>query len=135
MLTDERFLGHWLVDYLPPAGGWLRGELSLTDQRLLFRAAAAPAWLARRVTDPLDECAAAFALDLDPGQAAYDGNRLTICLQRADLACVSFGRDGLRRCVSITIRDNGSIHLFAYGLLPAPRLAAAFKQFHMSQTI
>jgi hypothetical protein len=133
MLTDERILGHWQVDYCPPCGGCLRGQLSLSGCRLNFRAAVAPDWLAQRVAGPLDACSAAFALDLDPGQAEFDGTWLTICLPRADLAGVALCRDGLRRCVSVTIKDNGSIHQFAYGLLPNRSLASALGQFFNSQ--
>jgi hypothetical protein len=35
--------------------------------------------------------------------------------------------------VSVTIKDNGSIHQFAYGLLPNRSLASALGQFFNSQ--
>lgn len=121
--AGEVAVGRWRVCYCPPAGGSLPGELVLTGQALVFTGLVRPEWLAGRIVGPIDECAVAYCLDLDPGQAEYDGAALRLVLTRTAIEAAVHGRDGLRPCLRLSLRNNGSIHSFSGGRLPARRLA------------
>ncbi len=125
MPTEQRILGQWSVAYLPPGGGQIPGRLCVTDRQVLFEADVEAGRLQPRTRATLDGRSLAYALDLDCGQVAYDGRCLRLTIGKAAIEDVRPARAGLGQGVRLTLKDNGSVHLFAVGLRPVRRLLRA----------
>ncbi len=128
MSDNEHLLGKWSIAYLPPAGGKYPGQLRVTNRRVVFIAEVKPDCLERTVSGPIDGEAVACALDLGWGNVTYDGSHLLISIPASQIEYVMSDDWLLNHCLSLTIKNNGSIHQFEKGLLPVGGIVRAIRQ-------
>ena len=128
MEDGERVLGNWSVDYIPPAGHRFRGQLCVTDRRVMFAAEVDRRQFEGAVIGPVDCEAVAYALDLDAPNVAYDGSHLLISIPASQIERVTADHSLLDNCASLTIKNNGSIQLFDKGLLPVTAVVRAIQK-------
>ncbi len=128
MEEDERVLGNWPVDYIPPAGWRYHGQLCVTDRRVLFAADVDCSQFERAVIGPVDCEAVAYALDLDAPNVAYDGSHLLVSIPASQIECVTADHKLFDHWVSLTIKNNGSIQLFDKGVLPVTAVVRAIQE-------
>ena len=128
MEPDEQVLGKWAVNYLPPAGGRYPGHLQVTDRRILFAAQVEVGKLQPLIVGAVDSAAVAYALDLDPCHVTYEAGRLCLSIPKSHIDCVSPDCVLLDNCVSLTLKNNGSVHLFERGILPVNDVVHAIRE-------
>lgn len=128
MTADEHLLGKWSITYVPPSGDQYRGQLQVTDRRVIFAADVEPDRFEETVIGPIDCEAVACALDLDPPNVAYDGTHLFVSIPAAQIECVMADDWLFDHRVSLTIKNNGSIQQFDKGLLPVTDVVRAIRQ-------
>ncbi|MBI3360625.1 MAG: hypothetical protein HY023_05895 [Chloroflexi bacterium] len=125
--AKERVLGAWAVHYLPPWGGNYPGHLEVTDGRACFLAEVKLSLIRPTIIGPVNSRTIAALLDLDPAFVPYEGNCLFISIPKSQIECAAPARQTLSNCVSLTLKNNGSIQLFDKGLLPATPLLKAIQ--------
>jgi hypothetical protein len=126
--ADEQLLGSWPVAYVPPCGDRYSGRLWVTDQRLVYEGLADVPRLQRNVAGAVTSVTVAYALDLDAECVAYGDGRLSFFIPKSRLDCVAASQHFLGQGASVTIKDNGSIHIFETGWRPAADLLQALRQ-------
>lgn len=123
--AGERLLGQWAVNYLAPPGYRFPGQLAVTDRRVIFLGEAEARALQPLAVGALDSTALAYALDLDAEHVAYTAPHLRITIPKAHIECASPDCLFLNNLVNLTLRNNGSLHIFERALWPvAPLLHA-----------
>ncbi len=128
LAADERLLGRWAVNYVSPAGWRVPGHLIVTDQRVLFMGKLEPQRMQRYIVGPVDATSVAYALDLDLEHVTYTGNHLCLSIPKAHIERVTRDRILLINCVSLTLRNNGSVHTFERSLLSVTPLMRAIQE-------
>lgn len=118
-------LGHWAVHYLPPCGGRYAGQLWVTNWRVLFVGRVDASLLGRYIVGPLDSLAVACAFDLDDDQVTYEAGWVRIEIRKAQIERAAPVHLLLDHGLSLTLKNNGSVHWFDQGLLPATALMRA----------
>jgi hypothetical protein len=107
MLPGEVELGTWTLNYLPPGGGRFTGPLTVTDQRLLFKATFD--------TSSLGVLRELIIYKDTHGYLVIPKNRIKDVARKSSL---------LKKQVRV-ILDDGEVHTFDYGMLSVDKLAAA----------
>ena len=128
MELGERVLGKWAVNYLPPAGGRYPGPLQVTNLRILFVAEVDIHKLQPLIVGTVDSAAVAYALDLDPCHVTYEAKRLCLSIPKSHIDCITPDGVLLDNCVRLTLKNNGSVHLFERGLLPVNDVVRAIRE-------
>ncbi len=123
--ADEQLLGSWPVAYVPPCGDRYSGRLWVTDQRLVYEGLADLPHLQRNVAGAVTSVTVAYALDLDAECVAYGAGLLSFFIPKSQLTCVAANQHFLSQGASVTIKNNGSVHIFETGLHPAAALLQA----------
>jgi hypothetical protein len=126
--VDERWLGRWAVNYVSPAGWRFPGHLIVTDRRVLFMGELEPQRIQPHIVGPVDATSVAYALDLDLEHVTYTGNHLCLSIPKAHIECVTPDCLLLYNSVSLTLRNNGSIHMFERSLLSVTPLVQAIQE-------
>lgn len=109
LLPDERELGSWTLNYLPPGGGRYTGPLSVTDRRLLFQAT-------------FDSSLAGSLKEL----IIYRDTHGFLVIPKERIRQVERKSGFLKKQVLVTL-DSGEVHTFDYGMLSVDKLAAAIE--------
>lgn len=107
MLPDERELGRWTLNYLPPGGGRYTGPLAVTNQRILFDAK-----FTTSVLGTLREL------------IVYKGTWGYVAIPKIRIKKVDISSGLMRKKVLVTL-DNGEVHTFDYGMLGVQKIAEA----------
>ncbi|MDD8027085.1 MAG: hypothetical protein PHI34_11265 [Acidobacteriota bacterium] len=107
MLPEEKEIGKWTLNYVPPAGGRFTGPLTVTNQRLLFDA--------QFNTTTVGSVKELMIYKGTWGYLAIPKNRI----QKVDVATSL-----LKKKIVLTL-DNGEVHTFDYGMLSVQKLAEA----------
>lgn len=103
--AGEQKLGHWTLFYSPPSGGKYNGNLTVTNQRLLYDA------------------------KLDASLIGVLGNRAasgSLAIEKADIANVDVQKSFFSKKAILTLTD-GSTHTFDYGALNIDKCVAAIQ--------
>jgi hypothetical protein len=103
--AGEQKLGHWTLFYIPPGGGKYNGNLTVTNQRLLYDAK-----LDASLIGVLGARAAEGKLQID----------------KSDIANVEVQKKLLSKKAILTLSD-GSKHTFDYGALNIDKCVAAIQ--------
>jgi hypothetical protein len=106
---DEKELGSWTVNYLPPGGGRYTGPLVVTDQRLLFKFA--------NDTSASGVLKKLFFFRDTHGYIAIPRERIRSIDRKSGL---------LNKRVRVTL-DDGEAHVFDHGMLSIDAMAAAIE--------
>lgn len=109
MHADEKELGTWTMNYLPPGGGRFTGPLTVTDQRLLFKAT-------------FDTSAVGALREL----ILYKDTHGYLVIPKNRIKSIARKNSLLKKQVLVTL-DNGDMHTFDYGMLSVEKLAAAIE--------
>jgi hypothetical protein len=126
--ADERLLGRWAVNYVSPAGWRFPGHLVVTERRVLFMGELEPQRIQPYIVGLVDATSVAYALDLDPEHVTYTGNHLCLSIPKAHIECVTPDCSLLNHSVSLTLRNNGSIHVFERSILSVTPLVQAIQE-------
>jgi hypothetical protein len=110
MLPNEVELGSWTLNYLPQGGGRYTGPLTVTDQRLLFKAT-------------FDTSAVGALREL----IIYKDTHGFLVIPKSRIKNIAKKSGLLKKQVLITL-DNGDVHTFDYGMLSIEKLAAAIEK-------
>jgi hypothetical protein len=106
----ERELGDWTLNYVPPDGGRYTGKLIVTDRRLLFDAK-----FDTSLTGTLRE------LVVVGGSYGY------LSIPKERISSVDTKSSMLKKKVEVTL-DDGSVHVFDYGMLSVAKVSEAIQQ-------
>jgi hypothetical protein len=109
MLPEEKELGKWTLNYVPPAGGRYTGPLTVTNQRLLFDA-------------QFNTTAVGSVREL----MIYKGTWGYLAIPKSRIQKVDVVTSMLKKKVVVTL-DNAEVHTFDYGMLSVQKLAEAVK--------
>jgi len=109
LLPDEKELGTWTLNYLPQGGGRYTGPLTVTDKRLLFKAA-------------FDASAPGALREL----LIYKDTRGYLVIPKSRIRRVARAGRLLKKQVRVTL-DSGDVHTFDYGMMNTGKLAAAIE--------
>jgi len=107
LFTDEKEIGHWTLNYVPPSGGRYTGPLTVTNQRLLF-----DAQFNTSVAGTLREL------------MVFKGTWGYISIPKNRVQKVDIVSSLLKKKVVVTL-DNGESHIFDYGMLSVQKIAEA----------
>ncbi len=132
--TEERELGHWTVNYVPPDGGRFTGRLQITDQAIVF---ASKQDMGAINDDLLKSFGLPRAARNAVGDFAGTGSRggvrreirdehFTLRLERSHVLSFTAGKRMLLNRVTVAM-DDGSTHVFDYGLLSVKKMVAAWE--------
>ena len=123
--AGERALGQWAVNYLAPSGQRFPGHLTVTDRRVIFLGEVEARRFQAHIVGAINATTIAYALDLDVEHVTYAANQLCVSIPKTHIECVSPDCLFLNNLVNLTLKNNGSMHLFERVLLPiAPLLHA-----------
>jgi hypothetical protein len=103
--AGEQKLGHWTLFYIPPDGGKYNGNLTVTNQRLLYDA------------------------KLDASLIGVLGNRAAtgnLQIDKGDISNVDVQKSFFSKKAILTLSD-GSKHTFDYGALNIDKCVAAIQ--------
>jgi hypothetical protein len=125
--VGERLLGQWAVSYLSPPGYRFPGHLAVTDRRILFVGEVEAQTLQPLIVGAVDATAIAYALDLDAEHVTYTAPHLRLSIPKTHIECASPDCLFLNNLVNLTLRNNGSLHLFERALLPVTPLLHAIE--------
>lgn len=125
--AGERLLGQWAVSYLSPPGYRFSGHLAVTDRRLIFLGEAEPRAVQPLIVGAVNATAIAYAFDLDIEHVTYAAPHLRLSIPKAHIECASPDCLFLNTLVNLTLRNNGSQHLFERILLPVTPLLHAIE--------
>ncbi len=126
--ADERLLGLWAVNYISPADWRFPGHLVVTDRRMLFLGELEPQRMQTHIVGPVDATSVAYALDLDPEHVEYTGHHFCLSIPKAYIERVTPDCFLLINCVSLTLRNNGSVHTFERSSLSATPFVRAIQE-------
>jgi hypothetical protein len=107
LLTDEKEIGHWTLNYIPPSGGRFTGPLTVTNQRLLFDA-------------QFNTTTVGSVREL----MIYKGTWGYLAIPKSRIQKVDVVTSFLKKKVVVTL-DTGEIHTFDYGALSVQKIADA----------
>jgi len=103
-------LGRWTLNFLPQGGGRYTGPLTVTNQRIIFKAK-----FDTSLTGALKEL------------IVYKGDWGTISIPKERIANVEIRSGLLKKKVAIRL-DNGAVHILDYGLLSVQKIAEAIQK-------
>lgn len=107
MHAGEKELGTWTLNYTPPGGGRYTGPLTVTDQRLVFKAA-------------FETSTAGALREL----VIYRDTHGYLVIPKTRIKNVARKSSLLKKQVLVAL-DNSEVHTFDTGMLSAEKLAAA----------
>lgn len=109
--------------------GWrFPGRLVVTDRRVLFMGVVEPQRIQPHIVGPVDATSVTYALDFDLERVTYAGNHLCLSIPKAHVECVTPDCLLLNNYVSLTLRNNGSIHMFERSILALTPLVRAIQE-------
>ena len=123
---DEKKLGNWTINYIPPTNGKYLGQLCITDKRVIFISQFDISGITKGLTGLAGAAAAASALGLNQAHVTYRENLINISIPRKDIKEVKSTSSFLSKKVILVLKD-GSEHTFDYGMLSVKKVLEVLK--------
>jgi hypothetical protein len=124
--SGENLLGKWTLNYIPSTGKRYLGKLSITNKRILFFAQFDVGAIAKATAGLMGAAAVAGALGLNNAWVKCEENLVSYAIPKTSIRQVEPRKSFFSKSVKLTL-DNGSVHIFHYGIMPITKLVAAIQ--------
>jgi hypothetical protein len=124
--SGESLLGKWTLNYIPSTGERYLGKLSVTNKRVIFIAQFDVGAIAKAAAGLTAAAALAGTLGLNNAWVKCEESLVSFAIPKPNIKQVEPKKSFFSKSVKLTL-DNGSVHVFHYGILSVNKIVAAIQ--------